>query len=357
VIILDYKSFLKKLKSYKGTRITEKGIRELSGINDYEEYYHLVMLLIQNNVIAPYKNSGSNGMSPPLYKRYRLIKEEQSYDEYIDEIRSLHSALNIEGYLNQPAKYIEHKKWLDPLDAFLKTNMESLKTAVSINERSFQIFHQEKALSTDKELAGVLHFNKGVQSLLNYYLTPEPFFTHNIVSYSEIGQAEINILICENKDTWYTLRRIMMPGRNVLFGVSFHILLFGEGKKITRKSSTLTDYDRITLGGFESKYYYFGDIDYEGIEIFNSLVEQNKALHIQLMTPLYRRMLQKAEGIPLPQTKDQQSGKRLDSFLVHFEQEERKRIEAILSSRQYIPQEILNLQDFMKYLEEDEGYV
>lgn len=51
-------------------------------------------------------------MNPPLYKRYRIRKEKESYDDIMPEIRLLHSYLNVEGYLNQPAKYMEHRKWI-----------------------------------------------------------------------------------------------------------------------------------------------------------------------------------------------------------------------------------------------------
>jgi hypothetical protein len=119
------------------------------------------------------------------------------------------------------------------LDSWLKENQELLKTPVSINERSFQIFHQEKALRENKDLAAVLNFNIRYSGILNYYETPEPFFTHNIKPYDE--KTTVNILISENKDTWYTLRKIMNASSKYAFGIRFHILMYGEGKKINRK--------------------------------------------------------------------------------------------------------------------------
>lgn len=351
---MEYTTLQMKLNAYKGIKITEKKIRELSGINDYSEYCQLVLTLVQDNIIEPINDSGPNGMNPTLYKRYKLIRSEQAYEELIPEIRLLHSAFNIEGYLNQPAKYKEHKIWIDQLDAFIKINNKSLNITVSINERSFQIFHLEKALKVDMELAGVLNFNRGIRDFLNYYMTPEPFFTHNVVSYNDMELEKVNILISENKDTWYTLRKIMQPHRNELFGIPFHILLFGEGKKINRKSSTLTDYDKITLEGFKSTYYYFGDIDYEGISIYNDLKEHNKTLDIQLMTPLYSEMLLKSEQTRLPITKDHQNARALDNFLACFEEAYRKKVLDILCARQYVPQEILNYGDFIDFIEKGE---
>jgi hypothetical protein len=133
----------------------------------------------------------------------------------------------------------------------------------------------------------------------------------------------------------------------VMFGIPFHILLYGEGKKINRKYSTLTDFDEITLGGFKSKYYYFGDIDYEGINIFTELTEQNPTLDIELMTSLYCKMLDKSKDILLPVTKDKQSAKSMGAFLTYFQPKEQTMLMELLKQRRYIPQEILNYGDFL----------
>ncbi|MGB7604534.1 MAG: Wadjet anti-phage system protein JetD domain-containing protein [Lutisporaceae bacterium] len=349
---MEYKALLNKLNNYKGIRISEKKVREMSEVKDYEEYYQLMVSLIENKVINPVKDSGPNGMNPTLYKRYNVIKEQEDYDALIFDIRLLHPILNIEGYLLQPAKYMSHKKWIEPLNTFLITKNEYLDTTVSINERSFQIFYQEKALKDDKELAGILNFNKEIRDYLNFYITPEPFFDHNIFSDSYLKQDIINVLIIENKDTWYTLRKIMDSKTNELCGIQFHILLYGEGKKINRKSSSLTEYDEIILNTRISKYYYFGDLDYEGINIFNDLILNNPTLDIKLMTPLYCEMLLMSEKVDLPITKDLQNKKAIERFLSCFDIGYQERVLYILNSRRYIPQEILSYRDFIKYFNE-----
>ena len=340
---------MEELKPYAGIRITEKRIREILNKQDYQEHYKVMQHLLQKNLIEPVLSSGSNGMNPPLYKRYRVQKDEKCYDDILPEIRLLHTSLNVEGYLNQPEKYEEHKEWLILLNSWLKENLELLNTPVSINERSFQIFQQEKALRENKDLAAVLNFNPVIRDILNCYETPEPFFTYNIKPYDE--KTTVNILISENKDTWYTLRKIMNASKSMLYGIRFHILMYGEGKKINRRHGTLSDYDKIALDGLQSRYYYIGDIDYEGIGIFNELIEQNPALEIKLMTPLYIMMLEKSRGVSLPVTKDMQMESNLERFLAEFKSQYRDMIVEILHSRRYIPQEILNYGDFIKIIE------
>lgn len=388
----------RKLLEYEKTRITEKELRQYVPVKDYEEYYHIVVELVKNNIISPVKNSGSNGRRPPLYKKYNVIKPERNYDELIPEIRLLNDRLNIEGYLASPEKYKMHKSWLLPIDDFLKHNAKSLETPLSINERSFQIFKKEKALKEDKELAAVLNFNPRLTEVLNYYHTPEPFFLHNITNYiikadingdngnkRNVGNCynicdnisnpgaqheqyqqhqksqrhqprkqQLNILIIENKDTWYTLKNIMSYNFNCLAGINFDSLIYGEGKKIARKMDSLTEFDKSFFDGVKTTYYYFGDIDYEGIGIFHDLINVNPMLDIKLMKTLYVAMLDASKDIieQLPVTKEKQVKKagQLEWFVSFFDTEYQVIIKNILESGRYIPQEILNNEDFKELL-------
>ena len=330
----DMERIASTIRAHDGVRIAEKELRTHVCTTDYDDYYNIVIKLVDSNVITPVKSSGSNGMRPPLYKRYNIIKPESNYDELIPEIRLLHGRFNIEGYLNEPARYKSHKKWILPLDSFFKNNAESLVIPFSINERSFQIFGREKALKEDRELAAVLSFNPGLKEALNIYNTPEPFLAFHIKPFNTVASLKyndlsmrpgINILIIENKDTWYTLRNRMSLDFSCIAGVSFHCLLYGEGKKISRKMDTLTDFDESYFKGAKTRYYYFGDLDYEGIGIVHDLISVNPALQIELMLPLYTAMLEASEGIG-------------------------KTIKGILESGRYIPQEILNNGDFLKII-------
>ena len=374
----------KKLMEYKGVRIAETELRDYLQYADYHEYCEAVNNLVQNGIITPVKSSGSNGMNPPLYKRYSIIKPRLDYERLIPEIRLLHGRLNIEGYLADPGKYVKHKGWLSQLDSFLKARGCVLEAALSINERSFQIFGKEKALKDDSELAGVLNFNPGLRETLNYYETPEPFFTYDIVhqdkdvphkendrddcctiadnetSDNATAKTEAidkkmnirNILIIENKDTWYTLRSLMSSGLYTIAGIRFDSLIYGEGKKIARKKDTLTDFNSSFYGTAETCYYYFGDLDYEGICIIQDLIKTNPTLQIEVFKPFYLVMLKEAEelDLPLPDTKENQNKRSVDWFVSLFERAYQDRILDILHSGSYIPQEILNRQNMVSII-------
>ena len=368
---LDIEQVIGKLKAYGGVRIAEKELREYVSAPDYNDYYNLIIRLVNSDVIVPVKSSGSNGMRPPLHKRYAIIKPAPKYDELIPEIRLLHEKFNIEGYLNEPERFKNHRNWVVTLDSFLKNNTKSLGIPFSVNERSFQVFGREKALREDRELAAVLSFNPGLREALNFYDTPEPFLAFTIGALNEelpdrrVGRSAsfhcspmrsgINILIIENKDTWYTLRNRMSPGLSRIAGISFHCLLYGEGRKISRKMDSLTDFDGSYFKGAKTSYYYFGDLDYEGIGIVHDLINVNPLLQIRLMLPLYAAMLNASQGVELPTAKENQRNKAGEWFLAFFDAEQRSRMKSILESGRYIPQEILNNGEFIKMVCSDTG--
>lgn len=351
---MNYSDLVKNLQLHKSVRIYEKELRQILAINDYGNYHKIVEKLLDDGVISPVVSSGSNGMNPPLYKRYSINKQKGSYNKYISEIKLLSSAFNVEGYLDSPQKYMEHMTWVKKLNTFIMSNSQALSVQLSINERSFQIFGREKALKEDKTFQAVLNFNPKLRNVLNFYMTPEPFFIHRI---TEI-QGNINILIIENKDTWYTLKSIMKPSMNNLCGIYFDILLYGEGKKVSRKLNSLTEFDTSFFKDNKTTYYYFGDLDYEGIGIFNDLIETNPQLNIKLFSRLYSWMLEEATTLlkswerefELPRTKEKQSKKFMGRFLEEFNSEEQILINDILEEGRYIPQEILNRERFYNRL-------
>lgn len=347
--IMIYNKVLNYINSYSRITINETELRKISYGAEYLDYYNTILKFIEDKRVAPVKSSGSNGMNPPLHKKYTILKDERTFDHLINEIRLLDSNFNIDAYLVQPSKYAEHRDFIIPLDNFIKTRSNDLQIEVSINERSFQIFNLEKALKQDRIVKSILNLSPKLEEKLNFYNTPEPFFTHYINS--EVKNLKVlNILIIENKDTWYTLRKLLNPIERTLFGIDFHILLYGEGKKIIRTSSSLTDFNNAILGGQESIYYYFGDLDYEGINIFNNLVRNNKKLDIRLMRSLYKEMVRLSKMANLPDTKELQRVNKMDVFLKGFNEEDIKYTKAILEDRKYIPQEIISYIEFSKLI-------
>lgn len=101
----------------------------------------------------------------------------------------------------------------------------------------------------------------------------------------------------------------------------------------------------------KNQIYYFGDLDYEGIGIYESLAQM--AADRRKILPFakaYEAMVEKADmtcGMKnLPDTKEQQNRNIREDFFAHFHEETVSRMKAVLESGKYIPQEILNITDF-----------
>ena len=136
-----------------------------------------------------------------------------------------------------------------------------------------------------------------------------------------------------------------------IFGAEFGTLVYGAGKGIVR---SFLDFDLCAEpymkdGG--NRIYYFGDLDYEGIGIYESLAKTaGGRWEILPFTKAYEVMADKAEGTcgkdHLPDTKKGQNRNIREKFFSHFHEDMVMRMKAVLEAGKYIPQEILNITDF-----------
>ncbi len=339
-----------KLFFYKSKTITIEQLIKISGVKDYIDFAELINNYVNENILEPVIASGKNGRSPALFNKYRIIKNEYNYGNDIEEIKKLYSSFNISKYVKHPEVYIKYKNEIDMLSNFLWKNEELLKSPMSINERSFQIWGKEKLLKDKSTINSIFNYNDMDLSLLNFYETPEPFF-----EYVFSNEDKMNILIIENKDTWFSLRKIMREEKLNKLYRNYNILLYGEGKKIISRNDRFKEYD-ILLNKSNNSYYYFGDLDYEGIEIYQNLKTNNAEISINLCTELYSLMLVESEKYNLPKTKSGQKKVDINLFLKNFDHKEQIMILKILNNGFYIPQEILNYQLFLKVMKEGDAH-
>lgn len=322
-----------------------KKIIELSEIinqskNSYEEMAETIRCYVEEGFLLPVKSSGLNGRRPALYNKYKILKPEKDHRESFEKIKLLHGRFDHQYYLTHPEQYERISEEIEALSSFLWSRSEELLKPMSINERSFSIFGKEKLLkSIENQFSSYFRMQGFSFEDLHTYPTPEPFFEYIHPSLKE-GQ----ILIVENKDTWYTLRKIMREeNKPVVFGIPVKVLLYGEGKKITRQSGRLREYMEEVLGEHQNDFYYFGDLDYEGISIYQEAKEKNPEVNVKLLLKAYEAMLEEKLQKAYPETRDHRTPRAdLEGFLANFSEEHQKKILQILEKGRYIPQEILN---------------
>lgn len=217
-----------------------------------------------------------------------------------------------------------------------------MQIAESLNERSFEIWNREKFLDREQGKKILKRCGIDIESL-NIYRTTEPlsYYTHT-------RTVPQNLLILENKDTFFSMRNYLLSGHTEIFNIETGTLIYGAGKGILR---SFQDFDLCAEPYMKhpgNTILYFGDLDYEGIGIYENLAEKFKdRWKIIPFIPAYKAMLRKAESVKiLPETKENQNRNINSEFFSYFDEQTVCEMKKILEEDRYIPQEILNTMDF-----------
>lgn len=333
---------ISKLQKISKNKITLDELEKLYKVNNYNELYQIVINLVENKKIKIIKSSKTNGKNPALYNRYTIVREENDYSKYIEELDyKIIPKLDVAYYRRNIERYKEDRKYILLLNDFLKNYEELLEIRISQKERSFQIWQEEKYLQ--KEGMTLLKRLGIDKAELNYYDTNEP-----LAYYSVTNNVPQNIVIIENMDTFYTMRRYLMEKGTNILGVEVATVIYGRGKGIAK---AFNDFELVVdknISNKENTILYFGDIDYEGIGIYEGLYDLiKKQYNIKPFVKAYEKIIDKAlnSKIKLPNTKEKQNKNIKNQFMKHFNKKYEREILDILESGLYIPQEILNIGD------------
>ncbi|MEJ6949396.1 Wadjet anti-phage system protein JetD domain-containing protein [Natronospora cellulosivora (SeqCode)] len=341
------KSIMCFLREQKRKRIRTKVIenyiinkfdtKKYWNMGGYPQFARSINNLVGEGKIRPIKAWKKNGMSPTLYNGYQIISTVKDFSPEVKQklLTFYHPVLNMSYFLTHPDKYRKYEEYLDKIDRFFKkkstiTNMPAL----TINERSFQIFNNEKWLS--KSGQNFLKYVGLTYDQLNCYQTFEPFFY-----YTGKITDKINALIIENKDTFYSLKMLFQNNVYTWNGIRFNFLIYGEGKKIIKSFSFFNELEEYK--NYKTTFYYFGDIDPEGIKIWNSLNEVAE-YKINPFTYFYSFLVENFKDQAPELEKDQNMPDKniLNLFLSFFNNNMKNNIKDIFERGCYLPQEAIN---------------
>ncbi len=288
-----------KLMNFPKRTITKDELADIIGNRSDEIIFKNIKLCENNGLLKAIVSSGTNGnLKYPVYMKYRIIPPKNDNSDLLSEISSLHILLQKNGVLSKnPELYRSYRNELRLLSNYLFRKGTDV-ISISRKERSFEIFGEEKKLDKTA-FCNLLKKLEISGELLGFYDTPEYCF-HD---YIPKRTPEMTVLICENKDIWFNIRRMMFENNvYTLWGTSFDGVLYGEGGKISEPRA-LTEYTKF-LGDHSVNYLYWGDIDREGLNIFIRLCRNDPDIKISLFLPAYREMLNRAENIPVPPSDD-----------------------------------------------------
>ncbi len=331
-------------------KITYEEIIKGHHFSSYTKEAAYILSKIENKEIIPIKKSPTNGKKPALPLRYWKNEDETDFTDLENELRfSISTRINIDYYLKHLDVYLLERGFVLALSDYLENSADELSIMMSVNERSFAIWQREKFLSGIKEngisAARVLtHCNMSVSDL-NVYQTAEP------LAYLSISKEEPqNILISENLDPFYGMRKFLMENENIseVLGKKIGTIVYGGGKRVSRAFKDFEFFTEPYMRNKQNTFLYAGDLDYEGISIFENFAKAFKGrLNIVPFTALYEKMLQKALQLNnLPYMKEGQVKVDGTDFFAYFNKDYVEAVQSLLKSNHYIPQEILSVQDY-----------
>ena len=327
---------IEKLKKYSKKMISKMDLETLFAASSDEELFGIISVLSEHKILSPIKNSKTNGNRLyPIYLKYKVSLPQDTYESELKDISALHPLLQSNGYLqSKPEEYKKYRLQLQKLDRYLFYRSEN-EISISRKERSFEIFDEEKTLD-DKTFCALLERIGITPNALAFYDTPEYCFN----DYIPDRKAQMTLLICENKDIWFNIRRMMFENNATnIFDIPIDGVVYGCGNKVSGMGA-LTTYTEFI--GSEVKYLYWGDIDRAGLNIYLSAVRANPNIDIKLFVPAYEEMLRLAQTRNIPDSDDERN--RIEDYSQIFalvNQNLRTIFEQSIQNNKRIPQEII----------------
>ena len=326
------KNYMKGAKSNK--QITLDFLQKcVSGDTEYEAFAREVLALEEEGLLIGVKSQKTNGKKIALYNKYTVIKD-KVMGEVVDRIRQFqlqaHPMIQLAYYLKAgEAAWEKDYKMLCCVNNYLK-KVGIPEEEAPMPQRSYEITGDEKWI--EDHGGRKLLERIGLWEPMKICMKPDPaMFTLHKKMFCERGtdRQPHRHMIVENKSIYYLLQAILKE-------TSFTSITYGSGWKITASmDGLLKQMDREEE---KNEFYYFGDLDHEGITICAYLGER-----VKLALPFYNRVLELAtsEG----KTNQYRNEEALAYFLKHFPNEQAAKINEVLQNGLYYPQEALNKAD------------
>lgn len=322
---------LKYLKSYKNSTIPLSQLENiLSGKETYLDFAYIMEDLMENRILRPVKDHGTNGKTIPLYNTYCIIKanlREDINNEIQRNSIEFNSNINLDIYFSlKEEEWEKDLHYIKIIDDYLKENDLPSDYGTS-SERSFDIIGDEKWIDEGygkKILQRIKLWDK-----FKIITNPDPLMF--AINPSKLNKPSHLHLVVENKTTFYNLMHSTNESE-------FTSLIYGAGWRITANIHRLNI--QLGLKNDLHKIYYFGDIDAEGISIWYSIYKKH---NIELAIPFYKALLKKNYSIG---KENQQINKEaIEKFKEYFFEKDIFQINKLFENGGYLPQEALGKEE------------
>jgi len=324
----------KYLQTYQYASITLMELEKLvPGDCCYQDFAQSIERLLNEEIIVPVKSHGHHLAYPSLPNKVKIKKQKLKIDLF-EAIRSqqvgAHPLIRLDRYFSLTEKiWNEDQQSLVLLQQYLMTYGLPAEE-VSVWERSFQIFGDEKRIS---EGAGKAFLQRvGIYDKLKIVDVTEPLMF--AINPSRIHDAHCYHLIVENKTTFDALSE-------VVGGSQFLTLIYGAGKGFLNGIIGLEQ--QLNMPHVQHILFYFGDLDLEGIHIWHILNKRRKA---RLALPFYQQLLLKKYSIG--KINQQKNTEAFNAFVATFSDAEQILIQHMFDAQGYYPQEALSAEELQQ---------
>lgn len=321
-MIFEMKQYLLR---YKNKTIDLRTIQDEFRRIEYQTLAAHIQTLLAEGVLEGMKEL--NSQTPQMPKKYRILHARLQGD-FFEQLRreqvKRHPMISLDAYykLGQSA-FEADLPWIRKLDLYLENRTGSI-SGIPMPEASFHMVGDEKWLEEGGGEKIVKRLGLSLEQL-GIVQIPEPLMV--AVHRKAAQHTRHRHLIIENKTPFHALLQ------------GFHrqnfytTLTFGRGKTILSNIGQI--YQQTGLDQQrESEFYYFGDLDYEGIGIWYALLQ---ARQVKPALELYRVLLRK-NAVPGKENHRVQA-EAMQALLSCFAGDEADVIQTMLGTGKYLPQE------------------
>lgn len=297
-----------------------------------EQFAEAVQMLEGTGLLTAVKSAGRQARPPFLAYRYRIHNTalKSDYWQQLHRYRfEFHPSISLDRYFALDERlFNEDLPFIASIDRYLQEHGLPDEVAAAA-ERSFFLVGDEKWVAEKKGKTLLERIGLWDKLLIESEYDPL-MMAINPLQLPQETTAPCLHLIVENKTTFQAL----LP---VLTSTDFHTLIYGCGSKIVGNIDMFPlQYPVVDR---EHRFYYFGDVDHAGIQIWNRLCIKKPMLPaLAFYTACLKNDPVKGKD---NQRKDDAA---LNAFLKHFSERDGKLLAQCLAGGKYYPQETLSTQ-------------
>lgn len=322
-------SFLTYFKAYRKKIISLAELEKIcSAPYSYKEFCDVIQSFVKSGILSGYGAKHGSYRETALCSKYRLNLSRLIRDDR-EKLQREMIQMQVSHLID--LSYYFKVSWIEWENdkLLLKKIADYLKLygfpddEATHQERSYQIFGDEKVLlQGGMALLKKLNLDEKMR-ITNY---PDPLMV--AINPTMILKVEHWHLVVENKAVYYALLPILPK-------TQFTSLVFGGGWKIIGNLFVLPQ--QLGLDGQRHFFYYFGDLDLEGIAIWYGLQAK---LPVRLAMPFYRELFNM--DCSFGKSEQNVNCQALDAFCEAWDELDARRIRRmLLRDHTYYSQECL----------------